>query len=127
MRARAMESGQLSAAVAAIKEKGVLSGQRIERREIGAPGEFDALSDDELERAVRERFNALGLTPDAGSDRLKLIDGLWGLQRQAVSGFLAVGLRFRSGHTSRCERNPGGAVAQFRVLEPALVSGIVQS
>ena len=83
MRARAMESGQLSAAVAAIKEKGVLSGQRIERREIGAPGEFDALSDDELERAVRERFNALGLTPDAGSDRLKLIDGLWGLARQA--------------------------------------------
>ena len=40
------------------------------KAEIGAPGEFDALSDDELERAVRERFNALGLTPDAGSDRL---------------------------------------------------------
>jgi hypothetical protein len=28
-----MESGQLSAAVAAIKEKGILSGQRIERSE----------------------------------------------------------------------------------------------
>jgi hypothetical protein len=35
----------------------------------GAPGEFDALADDRLERAVVERFNALGLTPDAGSDR----------------------------------------------------------
>jgi hypothetical protein len=58
--ARALESSQLSAAVAAIKEKGVLSGQRIERREIGAPGEFDALSDDELERAVRERFQCIG-------------------------------------------------------------------
>jgi hypothetical protein len=57
-----------SAAVAAIKEKGVLSGQRIERREIGAPGEFEALTNDELERALVERFSALGLTPDAGSD-----------------------------------------------------------
>jgi len=29
-----------------------------------ATGEFDALNDDELERALVERFNALGLTPD---------------------------------------------------------------
>jgi hypothetical protein len=36
------ENGQLSAAVAAIKEKGVLRGQRIERREVGRPGEFVA-------------------------------------------------------------------------------------
>jgi hypothetical protein len=39
---RAMESKQFSAAIAAIKEKGVLSGARIERSEVGAPGEFDA-------------------------------------------------------------------------------------
>ena len=64
----AMESGQLSAAVAAIKEKGVLTGKRIERSELGAPGEFEALSDDELERALAERLSALGLAPDAGSD-----------------------------------------------------------
>jgi hypothetical protein len=51
-------------AVAAI----VLSGQRIERKEIGAPGEFDALTDDELERAVIERLSALGLNTDCGSD-----------------------------------------------------------
>jgi hypothetical protein len=68
VRVRALENGQLSAAVAAIKEKGVLSGQRLERREIGAPGEFEALTNDELERALVERFSALGLTPDAGSD-----------------------------------------------------------
>jgi hypothetical protein len=37
--ARAIESGQLSALVSALKEKGVLSGKRIERAEIGAPGE----------------------------------------------------------------------------------------
>jgi len=54
--ARAMESGQLSAAVSALKEKGVLSGKRVERSEIGAPGEFDHLNDDELERALAERL-----------------------------------------------------------------------
>jgi hypothetical protein len=41
------ESGQLRTAVAAIKEKGVITGQRIERREIGASSEFDHLTDDE--------------------------------------------------------------------------------
>jgi hypothetical protein len=66
--AAARETGQLSATVAAIKVKGVLSGQRIERREVGTPGEFDSLSDDELERMLVERFRALCLTPDAGGD-----------------------------------------------------------
>jgi hypothetical protein len=35
----------------------VLSGQRIERKEVGPPGAFDDLSDDQLERALRERFS----------------------------------------------------------------------
>jgi hypothetical protein len=52
-----MESGQFSAAIAAIKEMSVLSGQRIERKEVGPPGAFDALTDDELEPAVCERFS----------------------------------------------------------------------
>jgi hypothetical protein len=59
IRRRAMESHQYSAAVAAIREMGVLSGARIERKEIGAPGEFDHLSDDELLAALRERFAKL--------------------------------------------------------------------
>jgi hypothetical protein len=85
VRQRAMESKQFSVAVAAIKEIGVLSGVRVERKEVGQPGEFDHLSDEELERdiierfaqlarddpdfhrAIVERFRALGLT-DAGSD-----------------------------------------------------------
>jgi phage terminase small subunit len=76
-RVLAMESKQCSAAVNATKEKSVLSGHRIERREVGAPGEFDALSDDELERAIVERLGRLGFavskvegerTPDAESD-----------------------------------------------------------
>lgn len=47
---------------------GVLSGVRVEKKEVGLPGAFDDLSDDQLERALRERFAALGLAPDAGSD-----------------------------------------------------------
>jgi hypothetical protein len=39
--AKAIEAGQLSAATAAVKEIGVLSGIRIERSERGQPGEFD--------------------------------------------------------------------------------------
>jgi hypothetical protein len=54
MRAIAIENGQLSAKITAIKEKGVLSGKRIERSEIGGPGEFDSLSDEGLERAIIE-------------------------------------------------------------------------
>jgi hypothetical protein len=48
-------------AIAAIKEKGVLTGKRIERSEIGGPSEFEALTDDELERAIAERVMRLGL------------------------------------------------------------------
>ena len=64
-----MESGQLSAAVAAIREMGVLSGQRIESREIGAAGEFDALAGDELERAARSYMAALGLVRPLDGER----------------------------------------------------------
>ena len=40
---------------------GVLTGHRIERKEIGAPGEFDNITDDELKRAIIDRFVRLGL------------------------------------------------------------------
>jgi phage terminase small subunit len=43
IRKAAMEANQFSAAVAAHKEIGVLTGIRIERSERGAPGEFDWL------------------------------------------------------------------------------------
>ncbi|MGB8633490.1 MAG: hypothetical protein WCD69_29635 [Xanthobacteraceae bacterium] len=55
----------MSAAVAAIKEKGVLSGQRIERKEVGAPGEADAQTDNELERALADRLARLGFAPES--------------------------------------------------------------
>jgi hypothetical protein len=38
------------------------------RKEVGAPGEFENLTDAELERALVERLARLGLTGDAGSD-----------------------------------------------------------
>ena len=41
--AQAKEAGQTAAAVAALKEIGVLSGIRIERSERGGPGEFEWL------------------------------------------------------------------------------------
>jgi hypothetical protein len=59
VRVGAMESKQFNAANAAIREKSILSGHRIERSEIGGPGEFDALTDDELWRVVVERFEQL--------------------------------------------------------------------
>jgi phage terminase small subunit len=61
----AMEAKQYSAAVAAIKEKGSLSGKRIERSERGELGEFDW-----LERASEQQlveFIETGVVPiDAG-------------------------------------------------------------
>jgi hypothetical protein len=58
---QAMRSGQLSAAVSALKEKGILSGKRIERAEVGGPGEFDHMSDEELWQALQERFAKLAV------------------------------------------------------------------
>jgi hypothetical protein len=40
-----LTSGQLSAGVSAAKEMSILAGKRIERSEIGLPGEFDAMQD----------------------------------------------------------------------------------
>jgi phage terminase small subunit len=65
-RVAAMASGQHSAAVSAIREKGVLSGHRIERREVGPPDSFETMTDEELEHALIERIKAIGLF-DAGA------------------------------------------------------------
>jgi hypothetical protein len=57
---RAMRRGQLSAAVSALKEKGVLSGKRVERSEVGLPGEFDHMSDEELHQSIIDEARELG-------------------------------------------------------------------
>ena len=64
VRVRAMERGQLNAAVAAIKEKGVLSGKRVERSEVGGPGQFDHLSDEELRAEIVRECRELGYIID---------------------------------------------------------------
>jgi hypothetical protein len=51
---QAMEARQFSAAIAAIKEIGVLTGFRIERRERGSPGEFEEMSTEQLVSELRE-------------------------------------------------------------------------
>jgi phage terminase small subunit len=63
-RKEAMKSGQYSAAVSAIREKGVLSGRRLERSERGMPGEFadlDNMSADELRAVLERELEAAGL------------------------------------------------------------------
>jgi hypothetical protein len=64
VRVAAMECKQFSAANAAIREKSILSGHRIERSEIGELGQFDHLSDDDLKRLLIERF--VRLAPKLG-------------------------------------------------------------
>jgi hypothetical protein len=71
--ARAMDSHQYGAAVSALKEKsilsGKLSGKRIERSEVGLPGEFDHLSDDELRDEIVREVRELGLILVESSER----------------------------------------------------------
>ena len=54
------EAKQYNAANGAIREMGVLTSHRIERSEVGAPGAFDDLNDDALERVMEEKLGALG-------------------------------------------------------------------
>src|SRR6516225_8842226 len=56
----AMERGQMAAPVSALKEKGILSGKRIERSEVGLPGEFDHMSDEELRQSIIDQARELG-------------------------------------------------------------------
>jgi hypothetical protein len=69
---RGMEINHLGAANTAIKGKAILSGKWIERAEIGAPGEYETMTDDELERQIMERLARLGLT-----DVLTLTSRTW--------------------------------------------------
>lgn len=53
-------AGQFGAAVAALKEKGILSGKRIERQEQGKPGAFDSMSEAELEDYIARGAGTIG-------------------------------------------------------------------
>jgi phage terminase small subunit len=60
VRKAAYDSGQFGAANTAIKGKAILSGKWVERAEIGAPGEYESLSDEELEHQLMARLAKLG-------------------------------------------------------------------
>lgn len=61
LRELAIEHKQISAGVAAVKEIGILTGLRIDRREVGEPGEFARLSDDELLKLVEGSVEMVAL------------------------------------------------------------------
>jgi hypothetical protein len=65
-----MDSHQYGAAVSALKEKRHFIRQaRIERSEVGLPGEFDHLSDDELRDEIVREVRELGLILVESSER----------------------------------------------------------
>jgi hypothetical protein len=64
VRGLAIVDKQHSAAVGAIKEMGILTGLRIDRREVGSPGEFERMSDEELMKEIQGSVELVAL-PDA--------------------------------------------------------------
>jgi hypothetical protein len=89
----AFASGGLRYAAAVI----VAVFDRIERSEIGSPGEFDHLSDDELYRSLVERFERLKLEISDGSAALN------GVSAQPISSRRA-GAAYEGGTTGLAGR-----------------------
>ena len=61
--------GNVTAAVAALKERGVLTGVRVEKRELGSPGEFDwmrKLTDEKLQAFIDGTLELKALQPPEG-------------------------------------------------------------
>jgi hypothetical protein len=55
----AMEAKQYGAAVSALREKAILAGKRVERAEKGEPGEFDKLSEAEIDQLLKQEYERL--------------------------------------------------------------------
>jgi hypothetical protein len=54
-----------------VKEIGILTGLRIDRREVGSPGEFERLSDEELQHFIAsERAKLIELPDDEAQSQL---------------------------------------------------------
>jgi phage terminase small subunit len=61
IRELAIRDKQYNAALGAVKEKGILSGKRVEKTEQGQPGDFfDNLSDLEAAQAIKKQREELG-------------------------------------------------------------------
>jgi hypothetical protein len=78
---KALEWKQGAAAVAAIKEAGILSGKRVERQEIGSAGEFDKLTMAELEKMLAEEYERIRAIPTLELEAEECIRQTGGLMR----------------------------------------------
>jgi hypothetical protein len=70
-RTEALRLGQVSAAVAATMGKAKVTGQIIDRAEVGKPGEFDSMTEKELLEFIVSNIKELGfeVQPPPESDR----------------------------------------------------------
>jgi phage terminase small subunit len=59
IRELAIRDKQYNAALGAVKEKGILSGKRVERTEAGEPGDFDTMNDLEAAQAIKKQREEL--------------------------------------------------------------------
>ena len=63
----AVERGQAAAAVAAIMGKAKITGQIIDRAEVGQPDEFEQMTDEELRKYIADNLDLLGLSVQPSS------------------------------------------------------------
>jgi hypothetical protein len=101
---QAIELKQPKSVLAAIKEKGVLSGKRIERSETGEPGEFEGMNETELanvRQATCDAQNNCNLPCNAGETLASVT---------CPSGTVSIS---RNGdvETASCSGSPGPALA----------------
>ena len=64
----AREIKQPQALIAAIKEKGILSGKRVERQEVGNPFDFSDITPSELDDQIKKRMERLAALEAAPGD-----------------------------------------------------------
>ena len=66
-RIEALRLGQASAAVAATMGKAKITGQIIERAEIGQPREFASMTEDELREYIMRNLHEIGISVQVSS------------------------------------------------------------
>jgi hypothetical protein len=66
-RIEALRLGQASAAVAATMGKAKITGQIIDRAEVGRPGEFDSMTEDELREFIVRHLDEVGISVQVSS------------------------------------------------------------
>jgi len=66
-RTAALRLGQASAAVGATMGKAKITGQIIDRAEVGKPGEFDPMTEDELREFIVRNLHEVGISVEVSS------------------------------------------------------------